>query len=217
MHQPANPVTNATYAIDSTWARWNGAHGLAALAIQKARRSACCYDFHNIVMNAPSLAMPIHSQSQWLYAYISSYSPSSSSGGGGGAFFFTSVWRSRGHVEDVIFVAGEANDEGINGFEQIGQLCSAFKLFFGTRSSCSMNSSDTPCTSVGGCSALCIRLSTKVSSNSLWLCSDDAPLPPRIISKAFARFLKAAEMSRGRELKRRCSGLDGVVTSSVPL
>lgn len=85
-----------------------------------------------------------------------------------------------------------------NGFEQIGQLCSAFKLFFGTRSSCSMNSSDTPCTSVGGCSALCIRLSTRVSSNSLWVCSDDAPLPPRIISKAFARFLKAAEMSRGK-------------------
>jgi len=44
--------------------------------------------------------------------------------------------------------------------EQIGQLISGFKLFFGTRSSCSMNSSLTPLTWFGGCSALLIRLST---------------------------------------------------------
>lgn len=75
---------------------------------------------------------------------------------------------------------------------------SCLRLFFGTRSSCSMNSSGTPCTSVGGCSALCIKLSTSVSSKSLWLSSCEVPEPPRIISNAFAKFLKAAEMSRGR-------------------
>ena len=61
-----------------------------------------------------------------------------------------------------------------------------------------MNSSLTPCTSVGGCSALCIRLSTNCSSNPSWPSSGAVPAPPRIISKALARFLYAAETSRGR-------------------
>lgn len=88
----------------------------------------------------------------------------------------------------------------------MGQDSVSFNSPFGTLSSSSRKLSGTPCTSLGGSSALRNKLSTSVASNSFVLsCSEAGPavadaeaaLPPLIISKALASVRYAAATSPG--------------------